>query len=97
MRSGWLPGIVNSSRSITVRIGFAIVARSTNSAYEYSCPSLLHALLHSWSSHNPGIFFKNRIVPATPTSFVKFAASEASLMMGSSVSTPISDHVPELM
>lgn len=34
--------------------------------------------------------------PPTPTSFVKLAASDLSLIIGESSSTPTSDHVPEL-
>ena len=42
------------------------------------------------------MFFSSRILPATPTSLVKFSASDSALMTGASSSSPINDHVPEL-
>src|SRR5271167_2845804 len=43
------------------------------------------------------MFFRKRTVPPTPPSFVKLYVIAASLSSGLSSSTPISDHVPELM
>ena len=43
------------------------------------------------------VFQQPRRVPATPASLVKFSASERASMTGASISTPINDHVPELM
>src|SRR5687767_6060816 len=43
------------------------------------------------------MFFNSRVVPATPPSLVKFAASVPSLTSGCGNSAPISDQVPELM
>ena len=43
------------------------------------------------------MFLRKRIVPPTPPSLVKLAARASSLTSGPGNSTPISDHVPELM
>src|SRR5688572_5099081 len=43
------------------------------------------------------MFFRSRIVPHTPPSLVKLQLTVASLTSGPGISTPISDHVPELM
>src|SRR4051812_1737675 len=80
-----------------VAIGFETAARSINSTYEYSFPSLAQARRHSCRTQRPGMFLRKRMVPATPTSFVKFAARECSLMTGAGSSTPMRDQVPELM
>src|SRR5579872_5257950 len=40
------------------------------------------------------MFFRKRVVPPTPPSLVKFAASAASFTKGADSSTPISDQVP---
>jgi hypothetical protein len=42
------------------------------------------------------MFFKSRVVPATPPSFVKLFLSVSALITGFGTSTPRSDHVPEL-
>ena len=47
--------------------------------------------------HNPEIFFKKRIVPYTPPSFVKLCWRDFSVMIGSFTSIPIKDHVPLLI
>ena len=51
----------------------------------------------SWSSHSPVTLRRNRIVPSTPPSLVKFACRLASVRIGAAVSTPTSDHVPDEM
>src|SRR5262245_33689622 len=43
------------------------------------------------------MFFSSRVVPATPPSLVKFAASVPSVTSGCGSSAPISDQVPDLM
>ena len=43
------------------------------------------------------MFFKSRVVPATPPSFVKLSRIVSALMIGAATSAPKSDHVPELM
>ena len=68
-----------------------------SSGYPYSVPASLHARRHSCSSHSPAIFFNRRIFPPTPISLVKFSASVFAFTTGWSISTPINDHVPELM
>src|SRR5947208_15752478 len=45
----------------------------------------------------PVRFFKKRIVPSSPTSFVKPARRAAAVNIGARNSAPTSDHVPELM
>src|SRR5205809_8074255 len=45
----------------------------------------------------PVRFFKKRIVPSSPTSFVKPARRAADVNTGARNSAPTSDHVPELM
>ena len=44
---------------------------------------------------SPIMFLRNRIVPKTPPSFVKFAAATAEPTRGSDRSTPTRDQVPD--
>ncbi len=39
-------------------------------------------------------FFRNRVRPSTPPSFVNDAASASGVAIGAGVSMPTSDHVP---
>ena len=50
---------------------------------------------HSSNNHMPVIFFRNRVVPSTPPSLVKFIAHDSSVMTGAGNSMPMSDHVPD--
>ena len=73
------------------------LARSTSSSNERSKPSSAQARRHSCSSHRPVTFRSTRTVPATPPSFVRFAAYVRSSITGRRSSSPTSDHVPALM
>jgi hypothetical protein len=45
---------------------------------------------------SPRIFFRKRVVPSTPPSFVKLYFIASLVSIGLFSSTPINDHVPEL-
>ncbi len=70
---------------------------ANNSVTPRSCPLAVHASRHFSRSHMPITFFRKRVVPATPPSFVKFKRRPSEVIIGSSSSVPTSDHVPELM
>src|SRR5213595_4117488 len=73
-------------------------AASANSVSHASRESsTAHSRRHSSSTHIPVLFFKKRIVPSSPTSFVKPARRAAAVNTGARNSAPTSDHVPELM
>ena len=57
-------------------------------------PALSHSRRHDSRIHRPITFFRKRIVPKAPPSFVKLARATASPRSGASRSTPTSDHVP---
>ena len=98
MRAGMSPGVRKSGASTSMmrENGGAAAAMSTISSQESNWPSAAHVRRHSWTSQRPVMFFSKRIVPQTPPSLVKLKRQAVSLMTGSGLSTPISDHVPEL-
>ena len=92
-----LPGASSSGRSGS-KDGAARAPHArapTSAAYSGASPSRSHARRHSWTSHRPMTFFRSRVVPPKPRSFVRFAAARLlARRTGASSSTPTSDQVP---
>ena len=76
IRAGMSPGAANagSSTSTSERNAGAAAAISTRRSYDSVSPWRPQWRRHSWTSHRPHRFFRKRIVPPTPPSFVKLAA-----------------------
>ena len=95
MRAGMSPGARNSGASMSTTAaspGASAAAASSCGRSERD-----HVRSVSDSTHRPITLRRNRIVPSTPPSLVKFAASAASPSSGSGSSSPASDQVPQEM
>ena len=94
--AGMSPGWRNPGWSGSIRgpKGGAAAASETRSAYEIRAPQTLR---HSWSSQRPLRLRMNRTVPMTPPSLVKPASLASLVVIGLSISSPASDHVPHEM
>ncbi len=68
----------------------------SSSSYSSGWPSSAQSRRHDWSSHSPAMFFRRRVVPETPPSFVKFSSRARGVITGAGTSVPSSDQVPEL-
>jgi hypothetical protein len=97
--AGMSPGgkKIGSSGSTTAVNGATPVASASSDDTSVVTPAAAQARCDSWSNHRPMMFRRNRMVPSTPPSLVKFANRASSLSTGSDSSTPTSDQVPHEM